>query len=284
MQQRRARQQQDRLPLTENDLPLSHAKTATTTSRRTRPVRRRRKQLGGNGGLIIGCSVAVVVFVSAILLFAKATSTVTGTQRGGISGNEPQLPLSEFKSLRYAFSHSRLVGLYFAAAWCPMSTPVTEGIEQYLGPKLLPASSNSHPVPMDRALMSLVYVSSDHDEEAFREYQGENWQAVPFHSVERNKIKQYFRICAKPEIELLQIDRKGEIPSLLILDGETHALITASGAEDIEEYEENVLDHWLDLQNLMTAMAGKYGGGEEEAVRQPRRFHHQADSISSLFA
>jgi hypothetical protein len=277
----------DRLPLTAQDIVSSGAGTASKT-RPSNRVHLRRKHRAQNRSLQITiCSIAVVLFVGFILLATRIITPRTD-ERSHLVRDESQLPLAEYKSLQYALKHSKLVGLYFAAAWCPVSTPVTERIENILGTELLPPPSvRDYHLANEKSSMSLVYVSSDRSEKAFNDYQGKNWMAVPFQSAERDDLKRHFSVCSKPEVDSLGINRKFEIPTLLIIDAETHTLITASGADDLQEYKENALDHWMDLQSLMRAMEGKYGEGEGPRGSpkvMERKFHHHADSYSSLFA
>ena len=75
--------------------------------------------------------------------------------------------------------------------------------------------------------------------------------AVPWDSPERTQLKRHFRVCAKPEVQALGIDRTMEIPTLLILDSVTHAVVTTGGVQDLKEYEDRALDHWLDLRMRM---------------------------------
>lgn len=275
----------DSLPLTGHDTVSSGR---ISKARPTSSMRMRLKQSGQLQSVqIIICSVAIVFFVGVIILFASRTTPGSDETQTHFVRDERQLPLAEYVSLQYALAHSKLVGLYFAAAWCRVCTPVTKRIERILGAELLAPPSRGYHPPSDRASMSLIYVSSDNSENAFRSYQGTNWMAVPFQSSEMDAVKRHFSVCSKPEVDSLGIDQKFEIPTLLIIDAETHTIITTSGVDDLEEYQENAIDHWIDLQNLMRAMEDKYGEDDETGgfLKAPeRRFHHHADSYSSLFA
>lgn len=283
MQRRVRHNSDDSLPMTEQDLmgPVPSSKSRAT--RIKHPSRS-----NNNNHVLIVCIASGIVLLSIFFLFQ--TSTTGSHSDGRFKPENPMklhLPLHKFKSLQYSFENARLVGIYFAASWCSMSTPVTERIEEFLGTRLLPPALPGHHPSDDQALISLVYVSSDRNEEAFQQYLGTNWMAIPFDSTERTELKRYFKVCSKPEVESLGIERKFEIPTLLILDGETQTVITTSGVNDLEEYKENALDHWLDLQNLMRAMEEKFGEVEDSRYNNPRhpenRYHHHADSFSSLF-
>ena len=81
------------------------------------------------------------------------------------------MPLAEFKSLQYALQNSELVALYFAASWCPMSTPISKLIHKHLDEVLLPVpTDNGNEALLQRHGLSLVYVSSDHSAESMQDY------------------------------------------------------------------------------------------------------------------
>ena len=164
--------------------------------------------LGSSGGSSTGATAHHDHFLSSAKHRLLHRITKVATQQ---AKEEQELPLSQFESLQYAFEHSQLVGLYFAASWCPMSTPVTEQINKYMGPHLLGSDDS------DTAPMSLVYISSDRSAEDAQNYMGPNWMAVPYESDERTALQKHFSTCSKLEVPQLKIDRKYEIPTLFIL-------------------------------------------------------------------
>jgi hypothetical protein len=169
------------------------------------------------------------------------------------------LPLNQYASLEYPFKHSRLVGLYFGALWCPMSSHPSNQLDQFFGDVLLPPPSSIKSPPIQRTPLSIVYVSSDKTEQQMIAYQKRNWISVPFDSDERTALKKEFSVCAERELSVLGMnERKYEIPTLVILDGETHGIITTNGVEDLEEYGSKALDHWMDLFHLIRALEDKY--------------------------
>lgn len=279
MQKRRAHKQG--LPLTDADIQQGPSVKSGASK-----TRKRRRSTRSSQSLLFVYSLVTGLVFGSMYLGVRFTRS-SGTNRRIEEITDLSLPLSQYASLEYALKHSRLVGLYFAAAWCPMSTPVTEMIDQQLGDLLLPPPSSSPelPPPMERAPMSIVYVSSDRSVDDFLVYPRRKWISVPFESSERTALKKHFSVCAKPEVDELGIDRKFEIPTLLILDGETHGVITTNGAEDLmETYREDAFEHWMGLHDLVRAMEEKYGGEGHGSIanKKPRVDH--ALSISSLFA
>ena len=86
-----------------------------------------------------------------------------------------------------------------------------------------------------------------------------NWLSIPFDSLEKNDIKKHFRTCAKIEMQDLQIDpRRFEIPTILVIDSVTEAIISYTGVQEINQYNDEVLDHWLGIRDLMRGLESKY--------------------------
>jgi hypothetical protein len=168
--------------------------------------------------------------------------------------------LSQFPSLQYALSNSFLVGLYFAASWCPMSTPVTNLLDELFRDILVKPTGDSL-----TGGLSIVYVSSDQTQEQFDHYIKPNWMSVPFENVqERSDLKRHFTTCAKREMEELGMQtRDREIPSLIILAADTRQVLTYSGVQDIKERGVAAIDHWLEMKRLAEALEQKFDVHEE---------------------
>lgn len=139
-----------------------------------------------------------------------------------------------------------------------MSTLPTKELDEYFGDILLPPPSDDVSPPIQRVPLSIVYVSSDGSEDELLKYQRKNWISVPFDSDERTGLKKEFSVCAERELEDLQMERKFEIPTLIILDSETHGVISTNGVEDLKEYGANALDHWIELYDLVRSLEEKY--------------------------
>jgi hypothetical protein len=101
-----------------------------------------------------------------------------------------------------------------------------------------------------RKILAVVYVSSDETLDEFNGYiRNRQWLAVPYESKQRNDLKRHFSTCAKRELEDLNIDRKHEIPTIIVIDSETHGIITTNGADDVDQMGEDSLQHWKDIQD-----------------------------------
>uniref|UniRef100_A0A6U3TBU0 Thioredoxin-like fold domain-containing protein n=1 Tax=Ditylum brightwellii TaxID=49249 RepID=A0A6U3TBU0_9STRA len=172
-----------------------------------------------------------------------------------------KLPLSKFSTLSYALENADIVALYFAASWCPMSTPITKALDVAFSGKgiLLPPLSNDGTNTKikheKRHRLAIVYISSDSSEEEMTLYAKQEWNVVPYESSERNEIKRHFSTCAKKEMDDLHINpRKHEIPTLILIDSLTHGVLSTSGVEDIKKNHEKALDEWAMMEQLARSM------------------------------
>eukprot|EP00549_Striatella_unipunctata_P009252 CAMPEP_0118704642 /NCGR_PEP_ID=MMETSP0800-20121206/19356_1 /TAXON_ID=210618 ORGANISM="Striatella unipunctata, Strain CCMP2910" /NCGR_SAMPLE_ID=MMETSP0800 /ASSEMBLY_ACC=CAM_ASM_000638 /LENGTH=246 /DNA_ID=CAMNT_0006606569 /DNA_START=6 /DNA_END=746 /DNA_ORIENTATION=+ len=173
-----------------------------------------------------------------------------------------KLPLAHFPVVSEAMNHADLVALYFAASWCPMSTPVTQQLNDIFSGEqqqenLLPSNIESWK-EHDRFPLGIVYVSSDKDEEEMKSYLKPGWIPLPFHTNERTLLKKHFRTCAKVELPILDIQRKFELPTIIILDSTTQGVLSTDGVSDLTEYGKETLEHWQDLLSLARAAEKKF--------------------------
>ena len=167
--------------------------------------------------------------------------------------NKP-MPLDPFPSLRSAFktSGADVIALYFAASWCPMSTPITNLLDDLFRDKLVSASNSDK-------RFAIVYVSSDKDSATFDAYVKPGWKTVPYaNKEERSAIKHHFRTCAKREMEEVGLaTRDYEIPNLIVLAGKSQQVLTYAGIQDVKELGDAAVDHWMELKRLQTALETK---------------------------
>ena len=233
------------------DSPNKVLPVTTADVRGTQRIRR--KGDAGNPKLwtivIIVVLVAFVMFVGRSLVVGRSSTATFYEQAEQVRA----MPLSQFPTVSDALKHANLVGLYFAASWCPMSTPITNLLGESFAPDLLYTGQES-----ENQQLAIVHVSSDVTESDMQDYLKPGWIAVPFGSAEQDSLKRHFSVCAKRELEELGMDRKYEIPTLIILDGETHGVITTNGAHDLEEEGKQALDHWVELQGVIHGLSSKY--------------------------
>jgi thiol-disulfide isomerase/thioredoxin len=128
-----------------------------------------------------------------------------------------------------------LVGLYFAASWCPDCADVT------------PAVANVAKA-MDE-IWNVVYIASDSTKTQMESYVPTSFIPLPFENEqERSKIKKHFGVCAAKEIATLgmsPVDRKSGIPTLIVLETSTGKVISTKGVEEIMELKEQALKRWI---------------------------------------
>ena len=172
-----------------------------------------------------------------------------------------------------------IIGLYFAASWCPMSTPTTQLLDDTFRSYLLhqpttqPAAATvkESSLPPPSTTFKIVYVSSDETIESFQSYLRPGWDSIPYHIdneliPERDRIKQFFHTCAKREIQQvfqnhhqnhnhIQLDseRWYEIPHLIILNATVTSIslssqfinvITYHGLPHVQRYGIDAIPYW----------------------------------------
>ncbi|KAL8605070.1 hypothetical protein ACOMHN_018871 [Nucella lapillus] len=121
----------------------------------------------------------------------------------------------------------KVVGLYFAAEWCPPCKGFTPKLQEFY--KNL---KNGAVRPAGVGAFEIVYVSWDKDEAAFRDSLASMpWIALPFAAKDKkNKLTKKFRIQG--------------IPRLVIVDGETGKTITVDGFNQLMEDESGCSFPW----------------------------------------
>ena len=263
MQQRRGRNKPSDLPMTTADASRLEKRSQQYTNSKSR-----RPRGSPQSSPFILLFLFVVITFGIVSFIKLAPDIVSSKQSNNISSpGFVSKPLSsKFPSLNYALKNSEIVLLYFAASWCPESTGVSKKLDYLFSSPHSPLA-NKVLLPPDQVetsdpsknMLSIVYVSSDTSKEEMEGYIRSNWIGIPFDSTEKNDIKKHFRTCAKIEIENLQIDpRRFEIPTVLVIDSLTEAIISYTGIQEIDEYNDDVLDHWLGIRDLMRGLDSKY--------------------------
>lgn len=150
-----------------------------------------------------------------------------------------------------------ILGVLFAAAWCPDCTDVVPAIGKLLA---------TFP---DQSVIEIYYVSSDTNESELHHFVPKSIRVIPFHNSaqQRADLKRHFQVCAQKEMNDLGIAvRKSGIPTLLLIETATGRILTEQGVEDVMHAKcaESVLRKWaglLDDKNNVVVAAQ-----EEEVV------------------
>ena len=146
-------------------------------------------------------------------------------------------------SIDFGTSSPKMIGLLFAAKWCPDCTNVVPAIGKV---------TDAVAVGDDPDWLKVIYISSDFDEIAIQQFKPSSMYHIPHGAVEeRTRVKRQYSTCAAKEMTALDIpSRKGGIPTLLLLDAITGTLIYENGADDVMDpntSNQQVLDRWKKL-------------------------------------
>lgn len=147
-------------------------------------------------------------------------------------------------SIEFGTSSPRMIGLLFAAKWCPDCTNVVPAIG-----KVTDAVGLSEE---DQDWLKVIYISSDTDEMSIQQFKPSSMLHIPHSAVEeRTRIKQYYSTCAAKEMSALQIPkRKNGIPTLILINTLTGTIVSESGVDDVMDpvtTDQQVLDQWKRL-------------------------------------
>ena len=141
-----------------------------------------------------------------------------------------------------------ILGLLFAASWCPDCNDAGSGVVSAVGRV---AAEHS------RTVLDFVYVSSDTSEAELLQFKPQSMRHVPFDNVElRTALKRQFRTCASREVGDVLVSGGGHvlqrvhgIPTLILLDTATGTVLTTNGVEDVMNAESpsQVLQKWKSM-------------------------------------
>jgi hypothetical protein len=141
-----------------------------------------------------------------------------------------------------------ILGVLFAAAWCPDCTDVVPAIGKLLAT-----------IP-DQSVIEIYYVSSDTNESELHHFVPKSIRVIPFggHGAQqRADLKRHFQVCAQKEMNDLGISvRKSGIPTLLLIETTTGRILTEQGVEDVMHAKcaESVLRKWAGLLDDKTVV------------------------------
>ena len=98
-------------------------------------------------------------------------------------------------SLDEALTGAETVGIYFSAHWCPPCRGFTPVLAQFY-----------EEVNKDAKVFEIIFVTSDRDDAAFKEYFGTMpWKAAPF-DIDRNAIKTMHGVQGIPMLAIFKAD------------------------------------------------------------------------------
>ena len=132
-----------------------------------------------------------------------------------------------------------ILGLLFAAAWCPDCNN-SSGVVSAVG-RIAAEQART---------VDCVYVSSDTTEAEMLDFKPKSMRHIPFDNVElRTALKRQFRTCAAKEVSDVlgsNIPREHGIPTLILIDTETGRVLTTNGVNDVMHAESpaQVLRKW----------------------------------------
>jgi nucleoredoxin len=141
---------------------------------------------------------------------------------------------TKFPSLAQPMASSKVMGLFYAASWCPDCTGVTPVVDE-----VYKANTDS---------LSVVYISSDKTQAQMSSYVPAGWAVVPFDQVdERTGLKREFGACAGSEAGPLSVSRKFGIPTLIVIQSDNGKVLTTSGVDDVLRDKSGAVDKWLTM-------------------------------------
>uniref|UniRef100_A0A7S2K259 protein-disulfide reductase n=1 Tax=Leptocylindrus danicus TaxID=163516 RepID=A0A7S2K259_9STRA len=265
------------LPITKSDLEAKKL-----GAQQTKVIRHKTRKRGPGHKrnlLTVMMSLCVIALLGYVGLSNKLQSDEGGSAKGNPTASkydpdyaalkkamaesekEMTAALSRFPYVNEVLDSSELIALYFAASWCPESEPITELLADTFTPDMLGQTNNES----GKSLFEIVYVSSDDNIGQVERYISPKWKwrVVPFESEsnERTELKRYFKTCAAREASALEVDRKNGIPTLIIIDGKTHAVLTSDGVSDVREFGKEAFERWQSTMYLLRGLEGKFYQG-----------------------
>ncbi|KAK1281231.1 putative nucleoredoxin 1 [Acorus gramineus] len=133
--------------------------------------------------------------------------------RSLLAGEERDfLVLNNGDQVKIETLNGKIIGLYFSASWCGPCRRFTPNLIEVYNELL------------SRGNFEVVFISDDHDEEAFNGYFSKMpWLAMPFSDAsDRDRLRKLFKVRG--------------IPFLVIIDGATGKVLTVKGASVVGDY------------------------------------------------
>jgi thiol-disulfide isomerase/thioredoxin len=169
---------------------------------------------------------------------------------GSVSSMDVHSSIQDMMPSIFAFgtlpSSTKIIGLLFAAKWCPDCTNVVPAIGKVTDETALTS------LIVEPTWLQIVYISSDVDEETIQQFKPSTMLHIPYDAVEeRRNIKRKYNACAAKEMEILDMQqtRVHGIPTLILLKASTGAILTENGVEDVmnSSTPDQVLEQWKNL-------------------------------------
>jgi thiol-disulfide isomerase/thioredoxin len=141
------------------------------------------------------------------------------------------LPSIDFTTVASIQKPPKVIGLPFAAKWCPDCTNVVPAIGKVMEvPVAADVSTTAKATDDNKNWLQKIYVSSDVDELSIQQFKPKHILHVPFDAImERTKLKQKFAVCAAKEITT----RRHGIPTLLLLNAALGNVRSETGVDDV---------------------------------------------------
>lgn len=137
-----------------------------------------------------------------------------------------------------------ILGLLFAASWCPDCTDVVPAVAKVVSSQQSQQKNNRN------LLLDVVYIASDESVEQMLSFQPNNMKHVPFTNVEeRQHLKKRYQTCAQREMTELGLStRRHGLPTLLLVNAQTGEVLLEDAVEDVLTLDpETALTKWQAL-------------------------------------
>ena len=110
--------------------------------------------------------------------------------------------------------------LFYSAGWCPPCNEFLQVLKDFY-----------NEVNIDSKQIEVVFISSDNDEQGFKEtYAQMPWLTFPFSSAKHAELKEKFDIIG--------------VPMVLVCDAETGFMVTKKGRKDIFDIGVRAISSW----------------------------------------
>lgn len=135
-------------------------------------------------------------------------------------------------------TNAKVLGLLFAASWCPDCTDVVPAIGKCVE-------------KVDKSFLEVFYVSSDRNDDEMKGFLPDSLNEIPFQMADqRRHLKQKYLTCAAKEMEELGLsNRDYGLPTLMLIEASSGRVLTQSAHEDVMNVSnaEEIVKQWKAL-------------------------------------